>query len=150
MLTNDMDLKLIDFGFARHQLKNQSLSSYVGTNTYMSPQIRNKENYSGFAADVFSAGVLLFILAAGTFPFLQGTQNDSYYKYLYFGRTADYFNKVNATGLSEDFKNLFLRMVSYDERTRITLEEIQNHPWMKKDFDREAIRQQIIATQMES
>jgi len=70
MITDDLQLKLIDFGFATHSEQGKPLNSYVGTNTYMAPQVRNKENYSGKKADIFSAGVLLFIMACGTFPFL--------------------------------------------------------------------------------
>lgn len=88
----------------------------------MAPQVRNKEGYHGQKADVFSAGVLMFILACGTFPFLQGMINDQYYKYIFAGRYQDYFKKVQATEYSREFKDLFLRMVSYDEKSRLTID----------------------------
>lgn len=132
ILTDDLDLKLIDFGFATTQASNETKQSYVGTNTYMAPQVRNKSGYNGNAADVFSVGVLMFIMACGTFPFLQGMINDQYYKYIFAGRPDCYFNKVQATQYSAEFKDLFLRMVSYDEQSRISLEEIKSHPWMTR------------------
>lgn len=76
-------------------------------------------------------------MACGTFPFLQGTINDQYYKYIFAGRYHDYFKKVQVTEFSNEFKDLFLRMVSYDEKHRITLEELVNHPWMTRPFDQE-------------
>lgn len=135
ILTDDLELKLIDFGFATTQEAREVKGSYVGTNTYMAPQVRNKSGYNGNAADVFSVGVLMFIMACGTFPFLQGMINDQYYKYIFAGRYNDYFNKVQANQYSVEFKDLFLRMVSYDEQSRISLEEIKSHPWMTKPFN---------------
>jgi len=63
--------------------------------------------------------------------------NDQYYKYIFAGRYHDYFRKVQATEYSDEFKDLFLRMVSYDERTRITIDQLKNHPWMTAPFNSE-------------
>ena len=74
-----MNLKLLDFGFAQDQ-NIDKLSKYRGTKTYMAPEIRNREIYDGTQADVFSAGVLLFILVVGNFPFTYASLKEPYYQ----------------------------------------------------------------------
>ena len=45
------------------------LNTYRGTATYMAPEIKEGKPYDGLQADIFSAGVILFILALGIYPF---------------------------------------------------------------------------------
>ena len=73
-----MNIKLLDFGFAQDQHINK-LTKYRGTKTYMAPEIRKREEYDGTQADVFSSGVLLFILVVGNFPFTQASLKEQYY-----------------------------------------------------------------------
>lgn len=68
MKDDTLQLKLADFGFSTY--KNISnLKSYKGTKTYMAPEIKNGDIYDGKQVDVFSLGVILFILVVGCFPF---------------------------------------------------------------------------------
>ena len=55
-------MKLIDFGFSVFCNDSKKLSIFCGTPKYMCPQIVNKVNYSGKKADVWSLGVLLYVL----------------------------------------------------------------------------------------
>lgn len=68
ILTNSGDVKLVDFGFAcQKQIDN--LKSYRGTFTYMAPEIKEGKNYGGTQVDIFSFGVILFVVTHGIFPF---------------------------------------------------------------------------------
>lgn len=62
-------IKLIDFGFAAHidESKNERLTTKQGTLYYSSPEVL-KGNYS-FKCDIWSAGVICFILLSDDFPF---------------------------------------------------------------------------------
>jgi 5'-AMP-activated protein kinase catalytic alpha subunit len=76
---NNLNIKLFDFGYASinniDRLKNQR-----GTLPYMAPEIlEQKKAYDGIKADIFSCGVILFILMQGIFPFNQATSADPYY-----------------------------------------------------------------------
>ena len=63
-----MNLKIVDFGFATD--KNiGSLNKYLGSKSYIAPEIRNNMIYDGRKTDVFSMGVILFSLVVGHFPF---------------------------------------------------------------------------------
>lgn len=56
-----MNIKVADFGFSTYKSINK-LKSYRGTMTYMAPEIKQGKQYDGRQADVFSAGVILFII----------------------------------------------------------------------------------------
>ena len=56
-------VKIIDFGFAC--ISKEKLKVFCGTPSYMSPEIVNKKDYSGAAADVWASGVLLYVMLTG-------------------------------------------------------------------------------------
>ena len=61
LVDEDMNLKVADFGFATYK-KIEKLKSYRGTMTYMAPEIKEGKQYDGRQIDVFSTGVILFII----------------------------------------------------------------------------------------
>lgn len=66
---NKTKIKIIDFGFSCLAPKNKLLNFFCGTPSYMSPEIINKINYCGYTPDLWSIGVLFYILLYGVFPF---------------------------------------------------------------------------------
>lgn len=81
---SDMTLKVADFGYANQQMPGHSdiLKSYRGTFTYMAPEIKEGKQYSGQKADIFSTGVVLFILVRGIFPFKEARREEYFYNLL--------------------------------------------------------------------
>lgn len=62
ILVNDnLDLKIADFGFACYK-SIDNLKSYRGTMTYMAPEIKEGKTYDGTQVDLFSVGVIIFII----------------------------------------------------------------------------------------
>lgn len=145
LIDDNLDLKLADFGFACY--KNiDNLNSYRGTMTYMAPEIKESKQYKGTQVDMFSIGVILFIIVQGIFPFKEARKEEYFYNLLIEGKIDTYFQKVNGTGLSEDFKNLILGLFSYDPETRLTLEQVKAHPWMQSEtFNFEATRSTMLS-----
>jgi serine/threonine protein kinase len=140
MLDNEYRLKLLDFGFsALKSGKDGSgmLHSFLGTQTYMAPEILAQHPYSGEGVDVFATGVLLFIMLTGRPPFIQAKPSDPIYKNIA-TKTYEKFWAFHAKSMpdkekffSEDFKSLVNSMLCMDPKGRITLDEAIAHVWSK-------------------
>jgi 5'-AMP-activated protein kinase catalytic alpha subunit len=134
MIDDKLNLVIGDFGFATFKHVHQ-LSSYRGTKTYMAPEIKAGKTYDGKQTDMFSLGVILFIIVQCLFPFAEARSDDYYYNLLLTGDLEKYWAKTNGSALSPEFKDLVLRMLSHDPSKRITIEELKQHPWMQKPFN---------------
>ena len=144
LVTDNLDLKIADFGFACYK-GIDCLKSYRGTMTYMAPEIKEGKEYKGTEVDMFSIGVILFIIVQGIFPFKEARKEEYFYNLLLQGKLDTYFQKVNGTGLSEDFKDLILKFFAYNGNERPTMEQLKNHPWMQSStFNFEATRNDLL------
>jgi len=57
---------------------------------------------------------------------------------------STYWSKVGGQNLSEEFKDLILKMFSYDGSERPTVEQLRDHPWMKKTMDIKQTRSDLL------
>jgi serine/threonine protein kinase len=80
LIDQSLNIKIADFGFATENPG--MLESYKGTPVYMAPEIIQGKKYLGLKADLFSAGVILFTLARGIFPFMNSNESDQFYVHL--------------------------------------------------------------------
>jgi serine/threonine protein kinase len=90
--------------------------------TYMAPEIKEGKTYDGTQVDLFSVGVIIFIIVQGIFPFKEARKEEYFYNLLLTGQIETYFEKVNGTGLSEDFKDVILKLFSYNGKDRYTVD----------------------------
>lgn len=81
LLDDEMNMKIADFGFASYKNVN-NLKSYLGTKTYMAPEIKLKIPYDGKKVDIFSVGVIMFIIVHGIFPFQEAKKDEYFYRLL--------------------------------------------------------------------
>ena len=65
LITDSGRVKIIDFGFSIQCEKDTKLVISCGTPAYMSPEIVRKQTYSGFSADIWALGVILYIVLTG-------------------------------------------------------------------------------------
>ena len=151
LLDENFDIKLCDFGFSTKipkdkNGKSQLIKGNFGTIQYAAPEIFENKEYNGEKIDIFSLGVILFNLRVQKFGFLSATIPKSpmkpiynLYKYIKEKNNKLYWyilrNNINTNGLSEEFKNLYLKMVAYNPNERPTIEEIYNDEWMKEIRD---------------
>ena len=108
LIDANINLKIIDFGLSTYR-QNNLLQSYKGTVGYMPPEIVEGKQYSGQKCDIFSAGVILFIIVTGLLPFKQAHKHDYHYKSLSTKCYEKYWNKIDANSelnLSNEFKDL--------------------------------------------
>lgn len=96
----------------------------------MAPEIKEGRVYDGRKADIFSAGVILFIWVQGIFPFAEATATSEHYQLIMQGEYDEYWKMTGGESLSREFKDLIVRMLDYNPLNRPTIEEVSNHPWM--------------------
>ena len=110
-----------------------NLNERIGTIPYMPPQMFKNAVYNGSKADIFSLGAFLFNLVTGIKGFQMATDTDPYYRYIRNNLINQYWNhlpnQINNINLSQEFKDLTIRMVSFDENNRPTINQILNDIW---------------------
>ena len=79
LIDDRLNMKLVDFGFACYR-NIDKLKSRRGTMAYMAPEIKEGKQYRGTEIDLFSVGVILFVIVQGGFPFDRAGKEDEFYK----------------------------------------------------------------------
>lgn len=136
LFNSNFNIKLIDLGFSK-KIKDGLISEITGSRYYNAPEMFScaTKGYDGVSADIFSLGVVLFVLVMGFYPFDKPNMIDSRYK-LISKKDFDTFwkkceQKKNLFGVSPEFKDLFEKMVCPKPKERITLNQIKKHSWLK-------------------
>jgi len=127
LLLGDADqLKISDFGLSNIILTpGQMLQTHCGSEKYAAPEVmQSTDPYAGPPVDVWSTGVILYIMVGGAFPFVEATMNCELYTSLVNGQFA--FPKH----FSEELVDLLLKMFTIDPTQRITLPEVAQHRWV--------------------
>jgi len=122
----DYSIKLIDFGTAVTFSK-KKMKEITGSPFYIAPEVL-KNSYNN-KCDVWSCGVILFVLLCGYPPFNAPTE-DEILQLVVQGKYN--FNSVEWESVSENAKQLIRKMMTYDPQKRITAEEALNDPWFTK------------------
>lgn len=144
LLDNDFHLKIADFGLSTTVESSYGggvMHTRVGTERYMPPEMLEKNAYVGICADLFAAGIILFVLVVGIMPTHKTAESNDYlYKYIKKKEYEKYWTVIakllnlDLSDISEDFFHLVTTMIKYDYKKRFTIEEIKDHPWMKGDI----------------
>ena len=123
-------LKLIDFGLST------SLSSKdnyrVGSPYYMAPEML--EGKYDYATDIWSMGVILFVMMTGTYPFPGKEQNEVFEKIKIGIYDIKLLDKQKA---STEVKDLIKRLLVLEINKRLTIEEALKHPWIENNLKNE-------------
>ena len=118
--------------FSHGCVNTPNINDFFCTINYASPQILETIPYDGKKADIFSLGVSLIVLVSGLFGFNKATKNDLYYKMIKNGDYENYWKTIKRTELSDEFKDLYIKMVAYNPDSRPNAEEILNHSWFNE------------------
>lgn len=111
----------------------------------MAPEIKVGLTYDGRQADIFSVGVILFIIVVGIFPFQEAKKDEYFYKLILTKQYEKYWMKVGGQDLSPEFKSLVTQMFNYEGNKRPTLEDIIQHPWFNDNsFNLEKTRKDLL------
>jgi len=108
-----------------------------GTPAYIAPEILRELGYKGTEADAWSAGIVLYTMLYGNFPFNADTVEE-------LERLVLIGNYSLPLDISMNARDLLARILDPDPSTRITLPEIYLHSWMR-DVDYSCIRLIIVS-----
>ncbi|XP_028758876.1 CBL-interacting serine/threonine-protein kinase 3-like isoform X3 [Neltuma alba] len=123
-------LKVSDFGLSAlsQQIKDDGLlHTTCGTPNYVAPEVLDDRGYDGATADLWSCGVILFVLLAGYLPF-----DDPNIMNLYKKISAAEF--TCPPWISFSARKLITRILDPNPVTRITISQILGDEWFKKDY----------------
>ncbi|KAK4274905.1 hypothetical protein QN277_018066 [Acacia crassicarpa] len=130
LLDEDGNLKVSDFGLSavKDQIRPDGLlHTLCGTPAYVAPEVLARQGYDGAKVDVWSCGIILFVLTAGYLPF-----NDpnliAMYKKIYKGEYRC------PRWMSPDLRRFLSRLLDTNPETRITIDEILRDPWFRKGY----------------
>ncbi|XP_023732980.1 CBL-interacting serine/threonine-protein kinase 12 [Lactuca sativa] len=130
LLDDNGDLKVSDFGLSAisEQICGDGLFyTFCGTPAYVAPEILGRKGYEAAKVDIWSCGIILFVLMAGYLPFRD--QNIMImYKKIYRGefRRPRWF--------SPELSRLLKRLLDTNPETRITISAIMEDKWFRKGF----------------
>ncbi|CAA0812745.1 Calcium-dependent protein kinase 32 [Striga hermonthica] len=119
-------LKAIDFGLSVFFKPGEKFNEIVGSPYYMAPEVL-KRNY-GPEVDVWSAGVILYILLCGFPPFWAETEQGVAQAII---RSVVDFRRDPWPKVSDRAKDLVKKMLNPDPKQRLTAQEVLDHPWLQ-------------------
>uniref|UniRef100_A0A6V7QRG5 non-specific serine/threonine protein kinase n=1 Tax=Ananas comosus var. bracteatus TaxID=296719 RepID=A0A6V7QRG5_ANACO len=122
----DSPLKAIDFGLSIFFKPGEKFSEIVGSPYYMAPEVL-KRNY-GPEIDIWSAGVILYILLCGVPPFWAETEQGVAQAIL---RGNIDFKREPWPSVSDNAKDLVRQMLEPDPKLRLTAKQVLEHPWLQ-------------------
>jgi len=131
LLDEHGNLKISDFGLSSLYVgdadgegtsRTELLHTTCGTPNYVAPEVLSDQGYDGKKADVWSCGVILYVLLAGFLPFDESTIVALFAKI----QSADF---TYPSWFSSEVRSLLDQMLVADPHNRITIANIKNHPW---------------------
>ena len=132
LLDEQGNLKVSDFGLsALAESKHQDglLHTTCGTPAYVAPEVINRKGYDGSKADIWSCGVVLYVLLAGYLPFHDSNLMELYRK---IGKAEFKF----PTWFSQEVRRLLSKILDPNPSTRISMAKIMETSWFRKGLEK--------------
>lgn len=128
LLDSQGNLKISDFGLSASPGEGVNiLKTTCGTPNYVAPEVLSHKGYDGAVADIWSCGVILYVLMAGYLPFDEVDLTTLYAKIDKADFSCPSWFPVGA-------KSLIHRILDPNPQTRIQIEEIRNDEWFRKNY----------------
>ncbi|CAI2182850.1 17886_t:CDS:2 [Funneliformis geosporum] len=128
LISKNGSIKIIDFGLSNLYSPRSHLSTFCGSLYFAAPELLNAKLYTGPEVDVWSFGIVLYVLVCGKVPFDDQSMPALHAKIKR--------GVVEYPGwLSSDCKHLLSRMLVTNPMHRASLAEVMSHPWLNKGYD---------------
>ena len=129
LLDKDYNIKLCDYGWASYCTPGHFLETYCGTPEYVSPEVIKKYPYNE-KVDIWGIGVLIFELAFGYPPFSSNLNEER-------------FNNIKGGKINwpkdledKDLKDLIEKILKINPKERMSLSDIEKHPWLNDVYNK--------------
>nr|XP_010909915.1 CDPK-related kinase 7 isoform X2 [Elaeis guineensis] len=119
-------LKAIDFGLSDFVKPDERLNDIVGSAYYVAPEVLHRSY--GTEADMWSIGVIAYILLCGSRPFWARTESGIFRAVL---KAEPSFEEAPWPSLSAEAKDFVKRLLNKDYRKRMTASQALSHPWIR-------------------
>ncbi|KAL6116441.1 sik3 [Pungitius sinensis] len=134
LLDHNLNIKIADFGFSNLFARGQLLKTWCGSPPYAAPELFEGKEYDGPKVDIWSLGVVLYVLVCGALPFDGSTLQNLRARVLSGKFRIPFF-------MSTDCEYLIRHMLVLEPSRRLTMEQICKNKWMRlgdpdPDFDR--------------
>lgn len=126
LLDSEGSVKLADFGFSTWWSSENVLSTWCGSPPYAAPEVFEGRQYTGPEVDIWSLGVVLYVLVCGALPFDASTLPALRERVLSARYRVPYF-------MSAECESLVRKMLVKDPTKRYTIEQVKRHRWMQAD-----------------
>ncbi|MBN3303615.1 death-associated protein kinase 1 isoform X2 [Amia ocellicauda] len=138
-------IKLIDFGLAHKIDFGNDFKNIFGTPEFVAPEVVNYEPL-GLEADMWSVGVITYILLSGASPFLGDNKQETLANVSAVNYEFDEEFFSNTSNLAKDF---IRRLLIKDPKKRMTIQDSLHHPWIKPKDTQQALSRKESAVNME-
>ncbi|XP_026041896.1 death-associated protein kinase 1 isoform X4 [Astatotilapia calliptera] len=138
-------IKIIDFGLAHKIDFGNDFKNIFGTPEFVAPEVVNYEPL-GLEADMWSVGVITYILLSGASPFLGDNKQETLANVSAVDYTFDEEFFSNTSVLAKDF---IARLLVKDPKKRMTIQDSLQHPWIKPKDTQQALSRKESAVNME-
>uniref|UniRef100_A0AAR2L9B1 non-specific serine/threonine protein kinase n=1 Tax=Pygocentrus nattereri TaxID=42514 RepID=A0AAR2L9B1_PYGNA len=125
LLDHNLNIKIADFGFSNMFSRGQLLKTWCGSPPYAAPELFEGKEYDGPKVDIWSLGVVLYVLVCGALPFDGSTLQNLRARVLSGKFRIPFF-------MSTDCEYLIRHMLVLDPSRRLTMEQICKNKWMKQ------------------
>lgn len=128
LITEEGDIKIIDFGLSNLFSTQSHLSTFCGSLYFAAPELLSAQEYTGPEVDIWSLGIVFYVLVCGRVPFDDPNMPALHAK----------IKKGNVSypnWLSKECKHLLTRMLVTNPQERATMAELIRHPWINKGYD---------------
>lgn len=138
--TEDAEIKIIDFGFAKVKVVNQPLQTPCFTLHYAAPEVLEQTTRrSGYdeSCDLWSLGVILYTMLSGQVPFQRrGSPSNTAVNIVERIKKGDFKFEGNPwSAISQEARDLIQGLLTVNPSERLTISEVQNHKWLVSGRD---------------
>lgn len=127
LLDGEGNIKLADFGFSNRFMPGFALSTWCGSPPYAAPELFEGKKYDGPKADIWSLGVILYVLVSGSLPFDGNTLQDLRCRVVSCQYRIPFF-------LSRGCESLIRSLLILEPEKRLSIRHIARHPWLLQEL----------------